>query len=72
MILTDRQRGLLMFFKNRQLPEDPSLFLPQPIVELEDAIQDGRNLEASSLRQALIDTKLLEHWDGIPLPLEES
>ena len=61
-----------MFFKDRQLPEDPSLFLPQPLVELEDAIQDGRNLEASSLRQALVDEGLLEHWDGIPLPLEKS
>jgi len=69
--LTDSQRGLLMFLRNRQLPDRPSWFLPQGIGELEDAVREGRSLPAIRIETALRQEGIpLEAWDGLALGSE--
>ena len=67
-MLTDEQRGLLMFLRSRQLVKDPRFFIPQGIAELEAAIKENRTLLAIPIATALEEAGIpLSAWDGLPL-----
>jgi hypothetical protein len=57
-----------MFLKTRQVAEAPEWFLPQGIIELEEAVENGRDLPAMRIVDALEQAGIpLSEWDGVPL-----
>ena len=66
--LTDKQRGLLIFLKIRQLPDNPAYCLAHSIAGLEAAVKSEAPLAGVRISSILEQEGIpLEAWDGLPL-----